>query len=142
MAQTQTTALFRAYIAGSTLVTAAICSLEPDGLPYQIIASTGQAGWVALSFMSAVALWALADVFVNDVMPANFYLHAAMRQRHLTYMGLALGLMSLAYVFTARNGWSAISLRPIFDATFAAGVAFQDLFQRRRRGGPYARQVW
>lgn len=137
----RTTALFRTYIAGSTLVTASICGFESKGLPYKIIAASGDVGWFALAAMAGVALWALADVFINDVMPRDFCLCAALRHRHLTYLALSMGLMSLAYVFTSAEGWTIISLRPIFDATFAAGVAFQDLFQRHRRRGVYAHQL-
>lgn len=138
---TRTTALFRTYIAGSALVTAVICGCEPEGLPYKIIAASGHAGWVALGGLACVAIWALADVLVNDVMPDDFCLRGAMRKRHLTYLALALGLTSLAYVFASSEGWSVISLRPIFDAAFAAGVAFQDLFQRHGRRTAYAHQL-
>ena len=125
-------ALFRAYIAGSTLVTVGVISLEPDSMGAKLFIAAGQTGWYVLAAVAGVCLWALVDVLVNDVMPDDFMLRSAMRNRHLTYLALAAGLLSISYVYAASEGWTALILRPAYDACAAIVIAFFDLVLRHR----------
>ena len=125
-------ALFRTYVAGSTLITVAVISLEPDTLAAKLVLSAGPVGWYVVVAVAAAALWALFDVLVNDAMPDSFVLRSAMRNRHFTYLALAAGLLSIAYVCASSGGWTAFILRPLYDACAAVAIAFFDLVLRHR----------
>ncbi|WP_295855907.1 hypothetical protein [uncultured Xylophilus sp.] len=122
----------RLLLALSVLVSIYICWREPDSLGHRIIVRSGSEGWICVAALAAVALAALADIFVNDILPARVTLCAVMSRRHLVYMAMAVGLMSLCYVVADEEGWTELLLHYGLLAAFSAHIAFTDLFHRHR----------
>jgi len=124
----------RLYLALSTLATIGVIWLESDSLMHRLITQSGPAGWYLVGILAFVAIVALADSIVNDLLPDRYRLKAAKRYRHLVYVAIAMGLASMSYVFLAvGGGWRPVVLPFWVDTMFAAMVAFLDLFQRHRR---------
>lgn len=125
----------RLYVALSTLTTIAVIAWEPEALTHRLITQSGPPGWWLVGILAAVAIVGIVDVVVNDMLPDRFHLRCAKRSRHLIYVALSMGLMCLTYVFIAGGGgwWRALAMPFWIDASFAALVAFLDLFQRHRQ---------
>jgi hypothetical protein len=124
--------LLRAYLAIRALLLVVGLLADPTNLARRAVDTNGLIGWVAITVLGAVALVALFDVLVNDLCPDRFVLPSFIRHRHLVYMALALGSMSMCLV-AYRGG--AQSLVPYLwtDAFFAAAVAIVDLLARHHR---------
>ena len=123
----------RLLLALSVLVSLYITWRGPDALMHRIIARSGPEGWACVTALAGVALAALADILVNDILPDRLTLLAFMRQRHLVYMALALGLMSVSYVVADEEGWTELLLHYWLLAIFSAHIALTDLFHRHRK---------
>lgn len=123
----------RLYVALSAFTAIAVIWWEPEALTHKLITQSGERGWWLVSALACVAVVGIFDVIVNDLLPDRFHLRCAKRWRHLIYAALAIGLMCITYVFIAGGaGWRALVLPFWVDASFAALVAFLDLFQRHR----------
>ena len=123
----------RLYVALSTLVSAVIIVFEDEALVHKIVWHSGPTGMWCVVALALVALVAAADVVVNDLLPDRFVFEVAKRNRHLVYMALSMGLMSLCFVMTQSKGeWSQVTLRYQLDALVAATLAVLDLFSRHR----------
>ncbi|APW38455.1 hypothetical protein RD110_15640 [Rhodoferax koreense] len=124
----------RLYVALSTLTGVYTMWTEPSALTHRLIEKSGQQGWMLAAGLAAVAMVAIADVIVNDLMPERFRLVTAKNKRHLVYCFLALGILCMTYVFVSGDGgWYRPLVLPFWiDALFAVGVAFFDSFQRHR----------
>lgn len=123
--------LARLHVALSTFVIAVITIMEPLSLGNQVITRTGPLGWLCVMALAGVSLLCAADVIVNDMLPDRFRLPLAYRWRHLLYMLLALGLVSVTFVIAAAIGFSTLMLLYWLDAIAAVFVAFATPFCRR-----------
>lgn len=127
----------RLYVALSTIVSCVIIAFEDESLVHRIITESGPTGMYCVLILALVAMIAAADVVINDLLPDAYQFEVAKRYRHLVYMALAMGLMSLCFVMTkAKGDWTQITLRYQLDAAVAATLAVLDLFSRHR--GHYA----
>ena len=84
--------------------------------------------WVLL----AVVLVSLADIVVNDFLPRRFKFRFARKYRHLVFMALAMGVLSLVYLAVTRNGPTLAQALLSFQGIGAACVAVLDLFARHK----------
>ncbi len=125
--------LTRLYCALSA-ATNVITSIEPRSLTAQVVSATGGAGDYWLAALGAVALVAVLDVIVNDLMPEGYSLGRTRRYRHLTYMALAVLLCGLASATYTTVGWTTLLITWWVDAAMATTIAFVDLFARHRGG--------
>lgn len=125
----------RLYVALSAFATIVVIWWEPAALTHRLITQSGLPGWYLVGALAALALFGVIDVVVNDMLPDRFRIRCAKRYRHLIYIALATGLACMSYVFVAGDGgWFRPLVLPFWvDASFAALVAFLDLFQRHRR---------
>lgn len=124
--------LARLYLAVSVIYTQVAAMTAPATLLYQALAKSVPFGVLGVWVLVAVASVAVLDVVVNDWMPDRFELPTAYAQRHLVYMGLAMGLASISFVLTKSNGWGVLQWRYLLDAAAAVAIAFNDLLARHR----------
>ncbi|MDN4590250.1 hypothetical protein DBA29_17305 [Xenophilus aerolatus] len=124
----------RLFVACSTVATILVIWWEPEALTHRLISQSGAQGWWLVGLLACVAVLGVADVIVNDILPDRISIAWVKRRRHFVYIGLAMGLMSMTFVFVAGDGgWFRPLVLPFWvDAFFAALVAFLDLFQRHR----------
>ena len=124
----------RLYVALSTLTSILVSWFEPTTLTHRLISQSGEQGWAMVGLLAIVCLLAILDVVVNDLLPTRFAFAAAKRYRHLIYIALSMGIVCMSYVFiVGEGGWFRPLVLPFWvDASFAAFVAFLDLFQRHR----------
>lgn len=125
--------LSRTYLALSTLVITSLGCFEPNTMFYMLIQQSGDAGWYCVFALACLAIIALVDVVINDLMPDCFCFPFVRDNRHLIYMLLSLGLMSTAMVVFKRSGLSVVDARLILDSIIAATIAFSDLFYRHKK---------
>lgn len=124
--------MLRAYVAVRALLVVMNMLIDPHTLTRKAVDSTGPVGWFAVSALGAVALVALIDVLVNDLFPERFSLPSFFKRRHLVYMALSLGLMSMCMVAFRGGAVAAVTYFWV-DACFACGVAIADLFARHHQ---------
>ena len=84
--------------------------------------------WVLL----VVVLVSLADIVINDFLPRKFKFCFARKYRHLVFMALAMGVLSLVFLAVLRNGPSLAQALLSFQGIGAACVAVLDLFARHK----------
>lgn len=125
----------RLYIASSILVSCIITWSEPLSLSHRAVSRGAPWGWAWMAFLATLALLALADVIVNDLMPPRFDMPTVLRLRGLLLMALALGLVSQSIVISKYvNGFSSAMGYYWLNAAFAVTTAFLDTFYRHREG--------
>lgn len=112
----------------------AVAWFEPRSMTHESIVATGPAGWVLVLGAAFCCLVALADVLVNDLMPARFELRLTRAYRHAGFMGLAIQLSILGVLVATTFGFSTLLLVYWLNAAFAASVAFFDIFDQHRKG--------
>lgn len=122
--------LLRHYVALSTLATAAISFLSPESLNARALEHNGVWGSGLLMIMSALSLVLIFDAIFSSL-KSDLPTDKIGDKRHLILIALALVNVANGFVvvaFSPDSGWLAI--RFCLDGTFAALVAFLDLFQR------------
>ncbi len=124
--------LVRLYVALSVLANVLIICTEPQALAHRVVAMSGSSGWLCVGALGLLACLALVDVVVNDLLPAHINLPFARRWRHLVYMLLALGLVSITGVIVSAVGMTTLLLAFWLDAAVSVAIAFFDLFSRHR----------
>lgn len=124
--------LTRLYIAMSVLVTCLIALLETGSANHRIIEAGGPIGSLSMAALMCLAFVALCDVVINDLMPARYRFEWSFDYRHLLYMWLALGLVSVSVVVMKAAGPTPLLLRFWLDASLATLVAFLDTYSRHR----------
>ncbi len=82
-----------------------------------------------LAFCAALGL---LDLLINDFMPMRFTLLFLHDRRHLLCVAIAFGSMAISAAIATTEGWSPLLLKYWLDATFAAGLAFLEMFPRHR----------
>lgn len=127
--------LVRLYLALSVLTVSLIACFEPRTMIYMLIAQSGPIGWWCVLALACVAALAACDVLVNDLLPEPCRFAFAMRNRHIIYMLLALGLVSTGYVIARQAGVTAFHARLLLDASVATLIAYFDVFARHKSCG-------
>lgn len=124
--------LIRSYIAANVFVTCSIALFEPNSVIYRVVQESGFTGSMSVGVLMCLAFVALCDVLINDLMPARYRFEWSFDYRHLLYMWLAMGLVSVSAVIIKSIGPSPLLLRFWLDALLAALVAFLDTYSRHR----------
>jgi hypothetical protein len=122
----------RALLVSIVLVSIYITWQEPESLAHLVIQRSGTAGWPCVVGLAGMALAALLDIIVNDLLPESISLPAFFRQRHLVYMALAVGLACIDVVIVQSEGWTELLVFYALLASFSAHIAATDLFHRKR----------
>ena len=126
--------LSRLIISLEVLVLVVVISWwEPQSLTGRAIAASGHHAWLLLAALGGCCLVAIADVVVNDMMPARFSLKTALRWRHLGFMGMALLLGVISVVVVVAQGFTTVMFAYWLNAVLAVGVTFLDAFHRLRQ---------
>lgn len=130
-------ALSRIAVAGSVLVTCAIAATNPYGanrMSFEIGGGFGSwGGALGISLMAALAVLALVDAFINDMLPLRFHFNFPLHARHLIFFMLAASQLGLIYNNVIQNNYDALLLKYAWDAIIAVTVVFADFTARHRR---------
>ena len=105
---------------------------RPDSLTAEALVASGPLGMPALYLLGLMVAIAIADGFVNDMLPERFTL-LTIRYRHLVFMGMAVVMVMIAGVIGRTEGASMFLIAYLLPAAFATAVTFLDLFWRHRR---------
>jgi small-conductance mechanosensitive channel len=97
-----------------------------------VVYKQGNLGAFAVLILSTIALIAVCDVVVNDLMPARFILRQAVTYRHTIYMAMALGCLSMIFVVIKNEGPSAVLLHYVIVAFASVLIAVFDIRDRLR----------
>lgn len=123
--------LTRLYVALSVMVNVAITATEPQALSFKVVDHTGPVGWFLMACLFGLACLACLDVLVNDLLPERFVLPTAVRWRHLVYMAIPMGQVSLVYAIVDAHGFTTLILTYLLDAVVCVTAAVLDLFHRQ-----------
>lgn len=121
----------RMYVALSIMANCIVAYLEPQSLTAMVL-RTNPTGWACLGILFALAVTALVDVAINDLLPQGYYLRWTRDQRHWIYVLMALFTMGLTYAIVREKGFTALLLAYWVDAAIAVAIAPLDLFARHR----------
>lgn len=110
---------------------------EPQSYAHKLIERT-DGGWYWVGLLAGVALWGVADVVVNDMLPDGITLPGE-RRRYLAYLAICMGLVSLCGVLLS-DGWTPIVLSYAALAGWSLHVAFSEMlhFHRLRQAARQA----
>lgn len=124
--------LERLSCSAAILATLLISWQEPDSLLHRVIDRSGPEGWWCVCALCALCGLGILDVVVNDFLPPRFTLQRAKDWRHLIFLAMGMGLVSVTYVMAEAEGWRPLLLLFPIHAVIAVAVAFFDMFQRHR----------
>lgn len=122
----------RLYIAMSVMLKLAISTLDVVS-PLHAALMPGHRVLLPLSGLCALCVVAVVDVAANDLTSPRVHLPLLREHRHVTFMLMGLGLMSIVSAISATQGFCLSALMFVVDAAAAVAVAFLDLFARRRK---------
>jgi hypothetical protein len=130
-------ALSRIAVAGSILVTCAIAATNPWG-DNRMSFETGGAfaswgGVVGITLMGSLAVLAIIDTFINDILPPQYHFHLPLKVRHLLFFLLAASQLGLIYNNVMNNQYDALLFKYAWDALISVVVVFADFSARHRR---------
>lgn len=130
-------ALCRIAVAGSILVTCAIAASNPWGATRMSFETDGTfASWggiLGISLMGFLALTAMLDAFVNDMLPFRYRFKFPLKCRHLIFFLLSASQLGLMYNNIMNDNYDALLLKFAWDAIISVVVVFAD-FTARHRG--------
>lgn len=113
-------------VVSMTVVT--ISQFEPRSLSYQMVAAGGWPARVCMFFLFAMALIALLDTVVNDMLPDHYMLRWPLGRRRGIWMCLSITYMGIAFVANKEElGW-AVSIFYVLFSLRCSGVAWLDLY--------------
>lgn len=120
----------RVLLCAQTLMVAGIAIYEPRSLNYAMVQSGGVEAYASLAILSVLALLALADVVINDILPHDWESKWCFQHRHLLWAGMGCTFAAYAFVLSRQHvgAWLAATF-----AVYAVGcmaVAFFDLHYR------------
>lgn len=93
-------------------------------------ALSGNFGFVGVGILAVLAVLALLDVIVNDLLPDRFHLHWARHNRWCIFMGMALVFTTFMYVNATNPMLTALLVRYFLSASGALALAGLDLMER------------
>lgn len=120
----------RLLIAANTLVGVAIVLGEPDSMSGRVVAQAGLPGYIGVVCLGCAALAAIVDAVVNDLMGAHRTLETTYRHRHLIFMTIALGSLSVLFALAKAHGWNYVMLHYVVCAASAVAIAVLDVRER------------
>lgn len=112
----------------------AVCWFEDRSLAAQAIRVNGEAGSLLVLIAAAGCFVGIADVIVNDLMPARYEMPTAKEWRHYGFGGIGLSLTAIGMVVVYTHGFSVLALSYWLNAGFAGALMFFDVFARLQQG--------
>lgn len=104
--------------------------LAPDSISARGVAAGGLFAFLLMVTLAVVALLALADSAVNDLMPERF-VSVLMYHRHIGFMLMAVLLVMVGGSISVETGNSIILAPYLLPAVFAVAVTVLDLHAKR-----------
>lgn len=117
----------RLFLAILTLLVVGVCGLEPSSLGHLMVVVGGVPAMVLLGLLALLAVIALADTALNDVLPERYVFRTGLRCRQGLWMSIAVLHTIQAWVLI-KNGigyWVAATY--FLYAARCAAVSFLDL---------------
>lgn len=109
-----------------TVVT--ISQLEPRSLSFQMVKAGGFPAKVCMLFLFVMAIVALLDTVVNDMLPEAYVLRGPLGRRRGIWSSLSITYMGIAFVANKEDlGW-AVAIFYVLFSIRCAGVAWLDLY--------------
>lgn len=107
--------------------------LDPESFSARIAGITGEGVKIALIVMGVLAVLAVADAIINDVLNPQWRYSFGVRQRHMLWglIGLIYAAMAFLVVKQDLNPWAATTF--VFFGFGCMAVAFLD--QKYRNSG-------
>lgn len=122
----------RLFVAVSMLITGLIPLLDQRSINCQMLAESGEMGLIGSWALVGLACVIVADVIVNDLMPARFHLVSTKKHRAMLFMLLALGEASLLFISIKGGDLSVVHVRLLLQIVGAVLLAWLDMFARCR----------
>lgn len=125
----------RVFFSLLSLLFVAIGEVEPDSLIHKVNSVAGAASHLNSVLMAASAILMLADVIINDMMPARFRFFLDRRYRYLVLCTLGFTYVTYALLFV-KAGYSVwTSTVYILLGVWAATIAVMDVVYEFKDGG-------
>ena len=129
--------LSRIAVTGSILVTCAIAAYNPYGPTRTSFEEPGQwdtwGGLLSVVLMGLLALIAMFDTIINDLLPDKYHFHLPLKVRHLLFFLLAGSQLGLIYNNVISNNYDVLLLKYAWDGVISVAVVFADFAARHHR---------
>lgn len=86
--------------------------------------------YVAVLLMLCIYIFALLDIFINDILPENYHIKLLYNYRHIVYMILSIMIFCISAEYIHINGYTYDLIRLWLDGGMVAVVAISDIFIR------------
>lgn len=125
---------FRLYLTLEALMFSVFALVDHKSLLHDVMEWAGALGYAVTLVMAIVAVFAIADAVINDLLPKRFSLPCALYQRYLLLMLLAFGY-AIHLTWAVRSPLGAESLALLYMPSIVAFVvvAFLDVYLRFRK---------
>lgn len=104
--------------------------MEPSSLRFRVVEQSGQVGWVFTFVMAVMAVVAILDVLVNDLLPERYKLPMVMEGRMYAYMLQAAMNISLVAAITHWHTWAWTAAVHLVLAGSSIWIAVMDTYYR------------
>jgi hypothetical protein len=130
--RTKLSAVLRAYVSGSILVTAYVAAADPGSQHAFAMQEDGYGGFFAIGLMAVVSLAGILDAVINDFMPDRYAINCTHRHRHVVFMLSAIGQIALILALVRVDELKPSAARYLLDAGFATWVAIAGVLAHAR----------
>lgn len=124
---TQPLIALRLYVALSLFISYIIMGTVPQAIVYKVMIESTYGGSYFVLVAFTLALIAVADTVVNDMLPDRYVLIHTKRWRHMGFMSLAIMSAAQAFFILESIGPTVLVFRYVLDAVAATSVAFLGL---------------
>jgi hypothetical protein len=90
-------------------------------------------GALGIGLMAALAILALLDALINDMLPVKYRFKFPLKCRHLIFFMLAGSQLGLIYNSVMNGTYDALLLKYAWDGIISVVVVFADFSARHRR---------
>jgi uncharacterized membrane protein (DUF4010 family) len=128
-------AVLRSYLMLNALSLVLLSFLEPRSLTGYIASRSGALGETLMVVMAIIGLIGIADIIINDFLPARITWHWPLDCRHCIYMSMAMCYaIQMFHAVHVVGSWSAFPYY-FLHASFLVVAAFIDVVVRFKRKG-------
>ena len=122
--------LIRLFLPSLTLMVVGLSLFEPRSLNYALAAGGGGEALASLIVLALLAVAALADALVNDVLPPRYVLPWGRRYRHLVWAGMGCIFAAYAHILERQDDGHWLAATYAVYAIGCMAVAYRDLKHR------------
>jgi hypothetical protein len=126
----------RLFFGCFALALSAVALSERDTVSYALVRGNGAPAELGVMALCVLAVMALLDTFVNDVLPDTYSFKTGVRFRQIVWLGIAVAFASHAFVIVKQGLGFSTALMYLLCCARCAAISFMDLhreFQDKRR---------